>query len=156
MTTLGLLPRSMVSPLECQELVDRLDHFWILRLEPELAAAREWLVNDAKLGAFSRDRRGTGHLSPMHVCGRAEVPLHERMRDRLQMLAYGRGARRVVFQALQLDATAVGQRLEAVLRSVLIHAHCDLAAGLEGGERGVALRVRSVGRVVRRRLRGHW
>src|SRR5688500_20347275 len=100
MTTLGLLPRSMVSPLECQELVDRLDHFWILRLEPELAAAREWLVNDEKLGAFSRDRRSTRHLSPMYVCGRAEIPLHDSMPDRLQMHAYGRCARLVVFHAM--------------------------------------------------------
>ena len=42
---------------------------------------------------------------------------------------------------LELDATTVGERLEAVCGRLLIDAHCGLAAGLEAGKARVVMRV---------------
>jgi hypothetical protein len=67
-----------------------------------------------------------------------EITRTERDGDRPHVITNDGFATRVRRFHLEYNATSVGQRLENVGRSVLIHAHCHFATPLEGGKSGVS------------------
>ena len=84
--------------------------------------------------------------APACTTRHGEVAAGERGRDVAEVRADRRHGGRVVAVARERDAAAVGERVEAVRRRVLVDAHRGLAALLQRGERGVGGAV--VGRVV--------
>jgi hypothetical protein len=73
----------------------------------------------------------------VYETGNCKVPVAERSRNRAHVGADSSFSDGVVFFSLQHDAAAVSERLENVLRRVLIHSHRGFAPLLECGERGI-------------------
>ena len=104
----------MVLPLEGDKLVHGGERLRIRGANANLAAARQVVHAVGNRIALRRHHRGAGHFPVVHEGRRVEVTPGERRGDLVKVLPDLRDTGGIVHVALQLDATAVGHRVEPV------------------------------------------
>ena len=150
----------MLAALVGEEPVHGFHRLWIAGTNAERRAARQVARLVANRPAASTHGRNPGHGLEVHGDWSRKVARRESSSDLPHVGADRRGAGGIVSIALQLDSATVGERVEAVRRRVLVHAHRLVPTRLQRGERAVRRRLRGgrmmccVVRVIVRVLRG--
>ena len=124
----------MVLALKGEELVNRRDRYGVGGMYSKRATLRDDIRDVADPGSTRRHGRGSGDGAIMHEAGYGEVPPLEGRSDFCHMSPNLGHSGWIIAVADQGDAPAVRQRVEAVSRGVLVHAHGHVTSGLDLGE----------------------
>ena len=127
----------MILRLERQKSVDRGDRGGIVAPNSDFASPGKGVRNVVYGRAPIRHHRGARDRLGVDEAGKGEIALGEPDRDVGHVRPYGGDPGGIDAVPLQHDSPPVGQRLEDVGRSVLIHPHGDRAALLNRGKRAV-------------------
>src|SRR3954470_19597850 len=115
---------SMIRSLEGEELVNGLYGWRIARRNYHLTTTREIPGRVGNVIVQRAHLLGAGHVfHRVHNTGEREISSGEGFGDGAHVLADNGSPRRVCFFALEHDSPAGGQRLEDVLRGVLVDTH---------------------------------
>jgi hypothetical protein len=127
----------MVVPLEGEKLVNSSYGYGIRALQPEQRTTRKCVRRISNERAASPHRTRSRNFLSMHEPRQRKVPATEGAGDPLHVRSNLKYTSSIARISLEGDAATVGQRLELVNRSVLIHAHSDMPAGLDLGKSAV-------------------
>lgn len=99
----------MVPPLKCQELVNRGDGNGIVRLDPNLTAARNRIRDVCDVRPALGHNLGARDFASVHEAGESKISSPKGVGDGSHMLPDLSRARGVHAVPLQDDATTIGQ-----------------------------------------------
>jgi hypothetical protein len=127
----------MIPALKGEELVNGVDGGGVRRLNPELSASRKRVGRVGDTGASLRHDGGAGHFAIVDEAGQSEVAPLKGSSNHAHVASNLGGTGGVAAISLQRDPAAIGEWLEAMSGRVLVHAHGDVAPGLDQSEGAV-------------------
>jgi hypothetical protein len=126
--------RPMVLALKGEELVNRRDRYGVGGMNSKRTTMGHGIRDVTDPGLARRHGRCPGDRAIMHEAGDGEVPPPKGCADLRHVSPDLSHPGWIITIADQGDAPAVRQRLEAVTRSVLVHAHGHVTTALHLGE----------------------